>query len=364
MKFVDEARMDVAAGNGGNGCVSFRREKYIPFGGPDGGDGGDGGDVWVVADSGLNTLVDFRVTRTFRGGHGESGRGSQCTGARGADCEVMLPVGTLVYNDENDELLADLTEPGQRVMVAKGGWHGIGNIRFKSSTNRTPRQASEGSAGERRRLRLELKLLADVGLVGLPNAGKSTLLSRASAARPRIADYPFTTLYPQVGVVSVGVARSFTLVDLPGLIEGAAEGAGLGTRFLRHSQRTRVLLQVIDLFPLDGSSPEAAFDTIDAELAAWDETLHQRERWLVLNKCDLATDDDVQEARDALLKAIGWGDRPVYTLSAHSGEGVPALMGDLMTCLESLRAADAEAAENERREFAGQDNSADGEGHD
>lgn len=345
MKFVDEAKLDVAAGNGGNGCVSFRREKYIPFGGPDGGDGGDGGDVWVVADDGLNTLVDFRVTKVFRGGHGEAGRGRQQTGARGEDCEVPLPVGTLVYNEETEELIADLTQVGQRVMVAKGGWHGIGNIRYKSSTNRAPRQASTGSQGEKRRLRLELKLLADVGLVGLPNAGKSTLLSRSSAARPRIADYPFTTLYPQVGVVSLGIARSFTMVDLPGLIEGAADGAGLGTRFLRHSQRTRVLLHVIDLFPSEGEATALeAFQTIDDELQKWDEALHDRERWLVLNKCDLADEAACKAARDALVSAVSW-DGPVHCISAHAGEGVQTMLGEVMNRLEAIDAEQTDKVE-------------------
>ncbi|HET7687738.1 MAG TPA: GTPase ObgE, partial [Candidatus Macondimonas sp.] len=242
MRFVDEAIINVQAGNGGNGCVGFRREKFIPFGGPDGGDGGDGGSVYLVADGNINTLADFRVQRTYRAEHGEAGSGAQCTGRGGEDCLVPVPVGTLVYEADTGELLGDLVTPGQRLKVAQGGFHGLGNLRFKSSVNRAPRQSTEGSPGETRKLRLELKLLADVGLLGLPNAGKSTLIRAVSAARPKVADYPFTTLHPHLGVVRLGMNRSFVMADIPGLIEGAAEGAGLGLRFLRHLQRTRLLL--------------------------------------------------------------------------------------------------------------------------
>jgi GTP-binding protein len=287
MKFVDEAKIRVEAGDGGNGCVSFRREAFVPMGGPDGGDGGDGGSVYLVADRNLNTLADFRIARVFRGGRGENGSGRECTGPSGDDCEVPVPVGTLVYDEDTTELIGDLAGAGQRLMVARGGFHGLGNTRFKSSTNRSPRRATKGTAGEQRNLRLELKLLADIGLLGLPNAGKSTLLAAVSAARPKVADYPFTTLYPQVGVVSVGPLRSFTLVDLPGLIEGAADGVGLGLRFLKHVQRTRLLLHVVDLMPADGSDPVANIRQIPVELEKFSTELSQRERWLVFNKADL-----------------------------------------------------------------------------
>ncbi len=255
MKFVDEATIDVKAGDGGNGCVSFRREKYIPFGGPDGGDGGDGGSVYLVADSNLNTLADFRFERRFQAQRGENGRGRNCTGKSGADREVRVPVGTLVYQDDTDELMGDLVEDGQRLLVARGGFHGLGNLRYKSSTNRAPRQSKPGTPGEQRSLRLELKLLADVGLLGKPNAGKSTLIRAISAARPKVADYPFTTLYPNLGVVRAGPQRSFVVADIPGLIEGAAEGAGLGVQFLKHLSRTGLLLHLVDVAPLDGSDP-------------------------------------------------------------------------------------------------------------
>jgi GTP-binding protein len=269
MKFVDEAIIRVEAGDGGNGCVSFRRERAIPFGGPDGGDGGDGGSVFAVADTNLNSLADFRFTRRFLGKRGEPGSSAGCTGHGGDDIDIPMPLGTRIHDMATDEVIGELTQPGQRVKIAQGGFHGLGNARFKSSTNRSPRRASKGSPGEQRDLKLELSLMADVGLLGMPNAGKSTLLASVSAARPKIADYPFTTLYPQPGVVSVGQHKSFVMVDVPGLIEGAAEGAGLGIRFLKHVQRTRLLLHMIDVLPPDGGDLAANVRKINAELKAF-----------------------------------------------------------------------------------------------
>jgi len=335
MKFVDEAKVRVEAGDGGSGCVSFRREKFIPFGGPDGGDGGDGGSVWLQSDPNLNTLADFRIARVFRGGRGENGRGSDCTGASGADCTVPVPVGTLVYEADTGELIGDLTQPQQRVKVAQGGFHGLGNTRYKSSTNRAPRKSTPGSPGEKRDLRLELKLLADVGLLGLPNAGKSTLLAAVSAARPRIADYPFTTLHPQVGVVSVGPLRSFTLVDLPGLIEGAAEGVGLGLRFLRHVQRTRLLLHVVDLCPADESDVLSNIRQIPAELEKFSAALYGRERWLVFNKADLMPPEEAGAKVDELTRQLGWSG-PVYLISALQRRDLDTLMQNVMDRLQTL----------------------------
>jgi GTP-binding protein len=277
MKFVDEASIHVSAGKGGNGCLSFRREKYVERGGPDGGDGGDGGSVYLVADAGLNTMIDYRYQRRYRAGNGEPGRGRNCTGAGGADLELQVPVGTSVLDEETGEILGDLTVPGQRLLVAQGGFHGLGNTRFKSSTNRAPRQTTAGTEGEQRALHLELKILADVGLLGLPNAGKSTFIRAVSAARPRVADYPFTTLVPQLGVVRVDPLRSFVIADIPGLIEGAAEGAGLGIRFLKHLTRNRVLLHLVDVAPMDGSDPAGNATAIRAELQRFSPTLATRE---------------------------------------------------------------------------------------
>lgn len=335
MKFVDEAKLRVEAGDGGNGCLSFRRENSIPFGGPDGGDGGNGGSVYLVADSNLNTLADFRVVRTYRAQRGDNGRGAQCTGRGGDDCVILVPVGTLAYSDETDELLGDLTTPGQRLLVAKGGFHGFGNLNFKTSTNRTPRKATKGKPGEKRDLRLELKLIADVGLVGMPNAGKSTILASVSAARPKIADYPFTTLHPQVGVVSVGPLRSFTLVDLPGLIEGAADGVGLGHRFLRHTQRTRLLLHVVDIAPPDELAPDKAVRQIEHELAAFSPALAARERWLVINKTDLLPAADAEKLVKGIVKKLKWK-APVYAVSALKQRELTRLMQDVMTRLQEL----------------------------
>lgn len=335
MKFVDEAHIRVEAGNGGNGCVSFRREKFIPFGGPDGGDGGDGGTVFLVADSGLNTLADFRYTRSFRAQHGQPGGGNNRTGRAGNDLRIRVPVGTEVYDEESDERLGDLVRDGQELVVAKGGFHGLGNTRFKSSINRVPRQFKPGTPGEKRNLRLELKVLADVGLLGMPNAGKSTLIHAVSAARPKIADYPFTTLYPNLGVVSVGAERSFVIADIPGLIEGAAEGAGLGIRFLKHLSRTRLLLHLVDVAPPDASDPVAAVAAIARELEKFSPELAGRERWLVLNKIDLVPPDLRDELCDDILRRLDWKG-PVFRISAATHEGTGPLMLEIMERLERM----------------------------
>lgn len=342
MKFVDEARIKVLAGDGGNGCVSFRREKYIPKGGPDGGDGGDGGSVYLVGDVNLNTLVDFRMTRTLRAERGGNGAGRDRTGRGGEDLLVPVPVGTRVVDLETDEVIGELLAHDERLLVAQGGFHGIGNARFKSSTNRTPRQATPGTPGERRELRLELILLADVGLLGLPNAGKSSLIRQVSSARPKVADYPFTTLYPNLGVVRVGRGRSLVIADIPGIIEGAAEGAGLGLRFLKHLSRTRLLLHLVDLAPLDESAdPVADVRRVQEELAKYANGLEQKERWLVLNKADLLDAGEVERRREELQAQLGWRG-PLYTVSALDGSGMEALMEALMHRLEALRAQERE----------------------
>lgn len=334
MKFVDEATIRVEAGDGGNGCVSFRRERAMPFGGPDGGDGGDGGTVWVVADPNLNSLADFRFNRVFRAERGENGGSSDCRGKGGSDLEVAMPLGTLVYDVDTEELIGELTRKDQRIKVAAGGFHGLGNTRFKSSTNRAPRRASPGTKGERRDLRLELSLLADVGLLGMPNAGKSTLLGAVSAARPKIADYPFTTLYPQPGVVSVGLNRSFVMVDVPGLIEGAAGGAGLGIRFLKHLQRTRLLLHLVDVLPPDGGDIVEHIETINAELAEFSEELAGREQWLLFNKLDLLPADEADQLCDDALERLGWTGRS-YRISAAQRTGLDVLCRDAMEWVEA-----------------------------
>ncbi|MBS0430830.1 MAG: Obg family GTPase CgtA, partial [Proteobacteria bacterium] len=298
MKFVDEAIIKVQAGDGGNGCASFRREKFIPFGGPNGGDGGDGGNVWLVADEGLNTLVDFRHQRSFKAQRGENGMGSDMYGRGGEDKAVRVPVGTTVINLDTDEVIGDLTTHGQKLLVARGGKGGLGNIHFKSSTNRAPRRSTPGVQGEARELKLELKVLADVGLLGFPNAGKSTLIRAVSAATPRVADYPFTTLQPHLGVVRSGPDQSFVIAEIPGLIEGSAEGAGLGVQFLKHLSRTSLLLHVVDVAPIDGSDPVTRVRAIEGELERFDPALLQRPRWLVLNKIDLVSPD----GRDALAR--------------------------------------------------------------
>jgi len=340
MKFVDEVSISVFAGKGGNGCLSFRREKYIEKGGPDGGDGGDGGSVIFEADESLNTMVDYRFKRNYRAGDGESGRSRNCTGRSAPDLVLRVPVGTTIIDEDIGEVLGDLSVAGQRLLVAQGGFHGLGNARFKSSTNRAPRQTSPGSDGEVRSLKLELKVLADVGLLGLPNAGKSTLIRAVSSAKPKVADYPFTTLVPNLGVVSVEAHRSFVMADIPGLIEGASDGAGLGIRFLKHLTRNRILLHLIDMAPYDGVEPADAALTIIRELERFSPTLAQRERWLVLNKSDLLDADTFAERRSAVLAALDWHG-PVYSVAAINAEGTSALCGDLMSYLEECRAREA-----------------------
>jgi GTP-binding protein len=342
MKFVDEAHIRVEAGKGGNGCVSFRREKFIPFGGPDGGDGGDGGSVYLIADAGLNTLVDLRFAPVFRAQHGQPGMGSNCTGKAGEDLFVRVPVGTEIYDEETEEKLGDLVRDGQTALVAHGGFHGLGNTRFKSSTNRAPRQSKPGMPGEKRGLRLELKVLADVGLLGLPNAGKSTFIQAVSAARPKVADYPFTTLHPHLGVVSIGVDRSFVIADIPGLIEGAAEGAGLGIQFLKHLSRTRLLLHLVDIAPPDGSDPVASARAIANELEKFSPELAQRERWLVLNKTDLLPDDERDAWCHHIVHELGWTG-PVFRISAALHDGTMPLAQAIMRRLEDLRREAAES---------------------
>lgn len=350
MKFVDEATIVVQAGKGGNGALSFRREKYIAKGGPDGGDGGDGGSVHLLADSALNTMVDYRYQRQYQAQNGEGGRGKNCTGKSGEDLVLHVPVGTTVLDQDSGEILGDLSRPGQRLTVARGGWHGLGNTRFKSSTNRAPRQTSPGSEGELRNLQLELKVLADVGLLGLPNAGKSTLIRAISAAKPKVADYPFTTLVPNLGVVRVHSHRSFVVADIPGLIEGASEGAGLGVRFLRHLTRNRLLLHLLDMAPFDGSDPADSAQTIASELQRFSPALAERERWLVLNKVDLLEPELLQERRQAVLDALDWKG-PVYEIAAINGQGTDTLCNDIMSQLElwdEEEAADPELAAREQ----------------
>ncbi len=336
MKFVDEATIRVLAGNGGHGCLSFRREKFVERGGPDGGDGGHGGSVYLVADPGLNTLADFRVARKFKAEIGQGGAGRNKTGRSGEDLDVMIPQGTVVYDVDTGELICDLTEPGQRQKVAEGGRGGLGNTRFKSSTNRAPRKTTNGTQGEARHLRLELKVLADVGLLGMPNAGKSTLIAAMSEAKPRIADYPFTTLHPNLGVVRVGRLQSFVMADIPGLIEGASEGAGLGIRFLKHLQRTRLLLHLVDIAPIDPDvEPAKEVRAIQKELSNFSTELADKTRWLVINKIDLLSDDDLAVAREMLLEELDW-DGPVFEVSAATGEGTTELGQAVIKALELI----------------------------
>ena len=336
MKFVDEAEITVEAGKGGNGCLSFRREKYIERGGPDGGDGGDGGSVFLQADSALNTLVDFRFQPRYRAESGKPGQGRNCTGRGGEDLLVKVPLGTSVIDVDTEELIADLNQPGVPVMVAKGGFHGLGNTRFKSSTNRAPRKTTHGTPGEARTLQLQLRLVADVGLLGLPNAGKSTLIRSVSAAKPKVADYPFTTLVPNLGVVSLGLERSFVMADIPGLIEGASEGAGLGFRFLKHLSRTHLLLHLIDAMPVDGSDPVANARSIIGELENFSPTLASKERWLVINKVDLMQADAVEELISALRSELDWQGE-IHQISALSGIGCNDLCENLMASIEEHR---------------------------
>lgn len=341
MKFVDEAIIDVAAGNGGNGCASFRREKFIPFGGPDGGDGGRGGHVYALADRNLNTLVDFRYARRHEARHGEHGRGSDQFGAAADDIVLRMPVGTIVTDADTGAPVAELLMPGDKVLLAKGGDGGFGNLHYKSSTNRAPRQKTPGWPGEQKRLKLELRVLADVGLLGMPNAGKSTLIAAISNARPKIADYPFTTLHPNLGVVRVGPEQSFVVADIPGLIEGAAEGAGLGHRFLRHLQRTRLLLHLVDLAPFDGADPVAQAKAIVAELKKYDPELHAKPRWLVLNKLDMLPAEERAGRVKDFVKRFKWTG-PVFEISALTREGCDRLVRGVYEHVAAFQAQPAE----------------------
>jgi GTP-binding protein len=338
MRFVDEATIKVQAGNGGRGAVSFRREKFIPFGGPDGGDGGKGADIYLVGKAGINTLADFRYNRSFRAQHGTAGSSKDMTGAGGTDLEVEVPIGTTIVDVDTEEELGDVTEAGQRLLVAKGGKGGWGNARFKSSTNRTPRKAMPGLPGEKRDLRLELKVMADIGLLGLPNAGKSTLIRAVSAAKPKVADYPFTTLHPNLGVVRVGVHRSFVMADIPGLIEGAAEGAGLGIQFLKHLQRTRVLLHLIDVSPPDpDADPVQDARAIVAELKKFSANLEKKERWLILNKVDLLPADQADKVCKDIVRRLRWKGA-VYRISGLAHQGTEELCELIMKRLEEIDA--------------------------
>ena len=335
MNFVDEATIRVQAGNGGHGCLSFRREKYVQRGGPDGGDGGHGGTVYLVAEPSMNTLADFRVARKFRAENGQGGSGRNKTGRSGEDLDVQVPCGTVVHDVDTGELICDLTEPGQRRMVAESGRGGLGNTRFKSSVNRAPRKTTTGSQGEARHLSLELKVLADVGLLGMPNAGKSTLITAMSHAKPRIADYPFTTLHPNLGVVRVGQLQSFVMADIPGLIEGASEGAGLGIQFLRHLQRTGLLLHLVDIAPIDASDPADTVKAIANELVKFSDDLADKLRWLVINKIDLLDAEDQAKATQELLRKLDWKGR-FFEVSAATGEGTRTLAQAVMRELEEI----------------------------
>ncbi len=332
MKFVDEATIRVKAGDGGNGCVSFRREKYIEYGGPDGGDGGDGGCVYLIGDENQSTLADFRHVRLFEAKRGKNGGSRNMTGAGGDDIIIPVPIGTIVHDDETNEQIGDLIKD-QKLLVARGGFHGLGNLRYKSSTNRAPRECKPGTEGELRHLRIEMKVLADVGLLGLPNAGKSTLISSISSAKPKIANYPFTTLYPNLGVVYVGIHKSFVVADIPGLVEGAAEGAGLGIQFLKHLSRTQLLLHLVDIDPEDASSPANAVRVIEKELVKYGDELSGRDRWLVINKMDLIPEDMQQQFSDELTKELNWTGR-VFPVSAVTGQGTKELTYQIMQHLD------------------------------
>jgi GTPase len=345
MRFVDEAAIKVQAGHGGRGAIGFRREKFIPFGGPDGGDGGKGADIYLVGTPGINTLADFRFHRVFRAQNGTAGSGNDCTGAGGTDLDVPVPIGTVIVDIETQEQLGDVIEAGQRLLVAKGGKGGWGNARFKSSTNRTPRKAMPGLPGEQRELRLEMKVMADVGLLGLPNAGKSTLIRAVSAAKPKVADYPFTTLHPNLGVVAIGIHRSFVMADIPGLIEGAAEGAGLGIRFLKHLQRTRLLMHLIDVMPPDPEAdPVRDARSIVKELTNFSADLADKERWLVLNKVDLLPADQADKICKDIVRRLRWKG-PVYRISGLARQGTDQLCQDIMKRLEELQEEFAAAAD-------------------
>lgn len=349
MRFVDEATINVIAGDGGTGVISFRREKYIPFGGPDGGDGGNGGSVYLVGDHDINTLADFRHVRTYTAESGKRGAGQQMTGKGGDDLYIPVPIGTQIYDDDINELIGDITANGQKIKVAQGGFHGLGNLRYKSSVNQAPRKCTPGTPGERRNLRLELKVLADVGLLGLPNAGKSTFIRAVSAARPKVANYPFTTLYPNLGVVRVGMNQSFVIADIPGIIEGASEGAGLGIQFLKHLSRTSLLLHIIDIAPYDGSDPVTDARTIIKELDSYSHELVEKPRWLVINKSDLLDADELEKRRNTLIKELDW-QGPVYTISALSKTGTEKLVFDIMQQLELAREQAQDAIREQEKE--------------
>jgi GTP-binding protein len=359
MKFVDEAIIKVHAGKGGNGCLSFRREKYIPKGGPDGGDGGDGGSVFLVGADGLNTLIDFRYTRNFKAENGQQGSSAECTGRGGEHLILEVPIGTTVLDDETGDVLGDITELGQELKIAQGGFHGLGNTRYKSSTNRAPRQTSPGQEGEVRTLKLELKVLADVGLLGLPNAGKSTFIRSVSAARPKVADYPFTTLVPNLGVVGMSGDKSFVVADIPGLIEGASEGAGLGIRFLKHLTRTRLLLHLVDMMPYDTSTPGENAQVIEQELAKFSPTLAGGDRWLILNKVDLLPEYEVDARCQEVVDHLNW-DGPVFRISGLASQGTKALCAAIMDYIDGHREEEkadpelAEQAEGRRLEIQAQ----------
>lgn len=352
MKFIDEARIEVIAGDGGNGVASFCREKFRPFGGPDGGDGGKGGSIYAVGDRNINTLVDFRYSKLHKAKDGENGRGADCYGKGADDIRLRMPVGTLIVDRNTDEVIADITEHGQEVLLARGGEGGWGNIHFKSSTNRAPRQRSDGKEGERRELKLELKVLADVGLLGLPNAGKSTFITAVSNARPKIADYPFTTLHPNLGMVRVSHEKSFVIADIPGLIEGAADGIGLGVQFLKHLQRTGLLLHIVDLAPFDdGADPVKDAKALIKELQKYDETLADKPRWLVLNKLDVLSEEDRKKRVKDFVKRFGWKG-PVFEISALTHDGCQALVNDIYVHLEEKRTAEQRSQETQMKEEA------------
>lgn len=351
MKFIDEALIRVEAGDGGNGCVSFRREKYIPKGGPDGGDGGDGGDVYLVADENLNTLIDYRFEKRFAAERGQNGRSANCTGHRGNDITLRVPVGTRAIDNDTKEVLGDLTKHGAKMLVAKGGYHGLGNTRFKSSVNRAPRQKTNGTPGEKRDLQLELMLLADVGMLGLPNAGKSTFIRAVSAAKPKVADYPFTTLVPSLGVARVDNNRSFVVADIPGLIEHASEGAGLGIRFLKHLERCRVLIHLVDIAPIDESDPAHNIAIIENELTQYSEKLAEKPRWLVFNKIDTMSDEEAQERAQDIAERLGL-EEDYYLISAVTGKNVQPLTRDIMDFIEaSPRETEEEKPTSEEVKF-------------
>jgi GTP-binding protein len=351
MKFIDEAKIEVIAGDGGNGCASFCREKFRPFGGPDGGDGGKGGSIWAIADRNVNTLVDYRFSKMHKARNGENGRGADCYGKGADDIMLRMPVGTLIIDNNDGEIIADLTEHGQEALLVKGGEGGWGNIHFKTSTNRAPRQKGDGKEGERRELRLELKVLADVGLLGMPNAGKSTFITAVSNARPKIADYPFTTLHPNLGVVRVSHEKSFVIADIPGLIEGAADGVGLGVQFLRHLQRTRLLLHIVDLAPFDTVDPVKEAKAIIKELKKYDESLFEKPRWLVLNKLDMVPEDERKKRVKDFVKRFGWKG-PVFEISALTREGCEDLVVEIYNYLAEQRQAEDRAGETQMVEEA------------